>query len=103
MPDTSTLSHNRDPQQVLLSSVLSGLSDSLSSLQVQQQTLGRLRPPPPPQDQARHPRQGQQIQVEDPDLHQYHTATLSSHEDCLETREFSQTCSSEDLTAGMTI
>ena len=25
---------------------------------------------------------------------------LSSHEDCLETREFSQTCTSEDLTSG---
>ena len=97
----STLSLSRDPPQVLISSVLCSLSHSLSSLQVQQQALGRLRPPPPPQDQARHPRQGQQIQVEAPDLHQHHTATLSSHEDCLETREFSQTCSSEDLTAGI--
>ena len=26
---------------------------------------------------------------------------LSSHEDCLETREFSQTCTSEDLTSGI--
>ena len=100
-------SHPRARQQVGLSSVSSCPSDSVCSLQVQQQALGRLRPAPPPQDQACHSREGQQIQVGGEVLSplSWHSPTpttlLSSHEDCLETREFSQTCTSEDLTAGI--
>ena len=56
---------------LILKSASLPLSVCLYSLQVQQQALGRLRPAPPPQDQTRHSRQGQQIQVGGPDLHRH--------------------------------